>query len=154
MGEGQFYENVEDIHYGYSKLSPDELEIAPRQYPVPEIVSFPQIPQGNFTIFVSYNFQCNEHPMSCKQLFPQIEPSLLIYGQTPESSQLINQERDQSQWANIPQTNAQWLQQIDFLSAQSHPAMIPPIDIMENRPDIYKKWFINIETYRNLFQAL
>ncbi|CAG8617815.1 9945_t:CDS:2 [Paraglomus occultum] len=28
-GEGQFYENGEDIRYGYSKLSPDELEIAP-----------------------------------------------------------------------------------------------------------------------------
>ncbi len=28
-GEGQFYENGEDMHYGYSKLSPDELEIAP-----------------------------------------------------------------------------------------------------------------------------
>ncbi|CAG8508850.1 7220_t:CDS:2, partial [Funneliformis caledonium] len=27
-----------------------------RQYSVPEIVSFPQIPQGNFAIFVSYNF--------------------------------------------------------------------------------------------------
>ncbi|CAG8780786.1 25721_t:CDS:2, partial [Gigaspora margarita] len=61
--------------------SPDELEIAPRQYPVPEIVSFSQIPQGNFAIFVSYNFQCNEHPMSCQQLFPQIELSLLTYGQ-------------------------------------------------------------------------
>ncbi|CAG8783358.1 5677_t:CDS:2, partial [Gigaspora margarita] len=80
-GEGQFYENGEDIHYGYSKLSPDELEIAPRQYPVPEIVSFLQIPQGNFAIFASYNFQCNEHPMSHQQLFPQIEPSLLTYGQ-------------------------------------------------------------------------
>ncbi|CAG8851909.1 12271_t:CDS:2, partial [Gigaspora margarita] len=84
-GEGQFYENGEDICYGYSKLSPDELEIALK------------------------------------------------------SSQLINQERDQSQRANIPQTNAQWLQQMDFLSALSHPAMIPLIDIMENRPDIYKK---------------
>ena len=28
-GEGQFYENGEDMRYGYSKLSPDELEIAP-----------------------------------------------------------------------------------------------------------------------------
>ncbi|CAG8658474.1 3311_t:CDS:1, partial [Paraglomus occultum] len=28
-GEGQFYENGEDIRYGYSKLSPDELENAP-----------------------------------------------------------------------------------------------------------------------------
>ncbi|CAH1770661.1 6753_t:CDS:2, partial [Entrophospora sp. SA101] len=52
------------------------------QYPVPEIVRSPQIPQGNFAIFLSYNFQCNEHPMSRQQLFPQIEPSLLTYGQT------------------------------------------------------------------------
>jgi Origin of replication binding protein len=28
-GEGQFYENGEDMRYGYSKLSPDELEITP-----------------------------------------------------------------------------------------------------------------------------
>ncbi|CAG8760000.1 5042_t:CDS:2, partial [Cetraspora pellucida] len=27
--EGQFYENDEDMHYGYSKLSPDELEPSP-----------------------------------------------------------------------------------------------------------------------------
>ncbi|CAG8837179.1 7644_t:CDS:2, partial [Gigaspora margarita] len=81
ISEGPFYENGEDIRYGYSKLSPDELEIAPRQYPVPEIDSFPQIPQGNFAIFISYNFQCNEHPMSRQQLFLQIEPSLLTYGQ-------------------------------------------------------------------------
>ena len=45
-------------------------------------------------------------------------------------------------------------EQIRFMNALSHPAMIPPIDIMENRPDIYRKWFISIETYRNLFQAL
>ncbi|CAG8838654.1 19448_t:CDS:2, partial [Gigaspora margarita] len=121
--EGPFYENGEDIRYGYSKLSPDELEIAPRvfvtfknnscekyptiktifvmlktdiyshivttfgevrQYPVPEIVSFSQILQGNFAIFLSYNFQCNKHSMSRQQLFPQIEPSLLIYGQIIE----------------------------------------------------------------------
>ena len=45
-------------------------------------------------------------------------------------------------------------EQIRFMNALSHPAMIPPINIMENRPDIYKKWSISIETYRNLFQAL
>ncbi|RIB18313.1 hypothetical protein C2G38_2036999 [Gigaspora rosea] len=28
-GEGQFYENGEDIRYGYSKLSPDEIETSP-----------------------------------------------------------------------------------------------------------------------------
>ncbi|CAG8818079.1 24174_t:CDS:2, partial [Gigaspora margarita] len=69
---------------------------------------------------------------------------------TPESSQLINQEKDQSQWANIPQTNAQWLQQMDFLSALSYPAMIPPIDIIENRPDIYKKCQYTSKFFENL----
>ncbi|CAG8453153.1 14758_t:CDS:2 [Cetraspora pellucida] len=29
--EGQFYENGEDMHYRYSKLLPDELEIAPKE---------------------------------------------------------------------------------------------------------------------------
>ncbi|CAG8827850.1 18751_t:CDS:1, partial [Gigaspora margarita] len=28
MGKGQFYENGEEMRYGYSKLSPNELEIA------------------------------------------------------------------------------------------------------------------------------
>jgi hypothetical protein len=28
-GEGQFYENGEDMRYGYSKLSPDEIETSP-----------------------------------------------------------------------------------------------------------------------------
>ncbi|CAG8480511.1 30214_t:CDS:2 [Gigaspora margarita] len=36
-------------------------------------------------------------------------------------------------------------EQIRFMNALSYPAMIPPIDIMENRPDIYKKWTINPE---------
>ena len=45
-------------------------------------------------------------------------------------------------------------EQIGFLNDLSYPAMIPPINIMENRPDIYKKWFISIEIYRSLFQAL
>ncbi|CAG8843732.1 30247_t:CDS:2, partial [Gigaspora margarita] len=62
------------------------------------------------------------------------------------SSQLINQERNQSQRANISQTNTQWLQ-MDFLSTLSHPAMIPPIDIMENRPDIYKKCLLQLSAY-------
>ncbi|RHZ86708.1 hypothetical protein Glove_46g22 [Diversispora epigaea] len=75
-------------------------------------------------------------------------------GNTPKSAQPINQERDRPEWVNIPQTNAQWLQQMEFLSDLSYPAMIPPIDIMENRPDIYRKWSISIETYRNLFQAM
>ncbi|CAG8820000.1 8393_t:CDS:1, partial [Racocetra fulgida] len=35
-----------------------------------------------------------------------------------------------------------YIEQIDFLCALSHSAMIPPINIMENRPDIYKKWSI------------
>ncbi|CAG8472162.1 4665_t:CDS:2 [Gigaspora rosea] len=38
-------------------------------------------PTRNFAIFVLYNFQCNEYPMSWQQPFPQIEPSLLTYGQ-------------------------------------------------------------------------
>ncbi|RHZ80876.1 hypothetical protein Glove_131g55 [Diversispora epigaea] len=45
-------------------------------------------------------------------------------------------------------------EQMDFLSALSHPAIISPIDIMENKPDIYKRWYINIEMYQSLFQAL
>ncbi|RHZ80267.1 hypothetical protein Glove_137g85 [Diversispora epigaea] len=45
-------------------------------------------------------------------------------------------------------------EQMDYLKALSYPAIIPPIDIMQNRPDIYKRWFISIETYQSLFQAL
>ena len=32
-GEGQFYENGEDMRYGYSKLSPDELKPSPNCIP-------------------------------------------------------------------------------------------------------------------------
>ena len=47
-----------------------------------------------------------------------------------------------------------YIEHIDFLSSLSHPAMIPPVNVMRDRPYIYKKWFINIETYQNLFQVL
>ncbi|RHZ82148.1 hypothetical protein Glove_114g102 [Diversispora epigaea] len=45
-------------------------------------------------------------------------------------------------------------EQMDYLKSLSYPAIIPPIDIMQNRPDIYRRWFISIETYQSLFQAL
>ena len=63
--------------------------------------------------------------------------------------------KDLAEFLQLPdKIDYYYIEQMDFLCALSHPAMIPPIDIMENRPDIYKKWSISIETYRNLFQAL
>ena len=63
--------------------------------------------------------------------------------------------KDLAEFLQLPEKiDYYYIEQMDFLSDLSHPAMIPPIDIMENRPDIYKKWSISIETYRKLFQAL
>ena len=38
-----------------------------------------------------------------------------------------------------------------FLFNIWRPALIPPPDILQNRPDIYRKYLINIESCQNLF---
>ena len=34
------------------------------------------------------------------------------------------------------------------------PAVIPPLEILQNRPDIYCKYLVSVESCQNLFQAL
>ncbi|RHZ76064.1 hypothetical protein Glove_207g23 [Diversispora epigaea] len=63
--------------------------------------------------------------------------------------------KDLAEFLKLPDAmDYYYIEQMEFLSDLSYPAMIPPIDIMENRPDIYRKRSISIETYRNLFQAM
>ncbi|CAG8674665.1 5489_t:CDS:2, partial [Racocetra fulgida] len=51
--------------------------------------------------------------------------------------------KDLAEFLQLPdKIDYYYIEQMDFLCALSHLAMIPPIDIMENRPDIYKKWSI------------
>src|SRR5271170_296101 len=63
--------------------------------------------------------------------------------------------KDLSEFLQFPDAiDYNFPKQIRFLTLLSYPAIIPSIDIMKNRPDIYRKWFISIETYQNLFQEL
>ncbi|CAG8614918.1 11975_t:CDS:1, partial [Diversispora eburnea] len=51
--------------------------------------------------------------------------------------------KDLAEFLKLPDAmDYYYIEQMEFLSDLSYPAMIPPIDIMENRPDIYRKWSI------------
>ncbi|CAG8797443.1 7991_t:CDS:1, partial [Cetraspora pellucida] len=51
--------------------------------------------------------------------------------------------KDLAEFLGLPDAiDYYYLKQIRFMNDLFHSAMIPLIDIMKNRPDIYKKWSI------------